>query len=342
MDSVGLNVESDLVVGVVGGFNHPLESTDVYDYLVVVALKGDRCNLSDKHTLVFGHYINVLGTDNNVNGLVFVKAGVKALEGVPRKADAVIVKHYAVDDIALAYKVGNKGVLGLVVYINRTAYLLDLTVCHYNDGVRHGKSLFLVVGYVYKGNTRFLTDIFKLVLHILAKLQVKSGKGLVKKQYLGAVYKSARNGNSLLLTARQSADVSLFKSAKIYKLKHFADFFLYFIVFRLLDSQSEGDIFKYVQVRKQCIFLKNCIDRTLVRGHIVDTFAVKEYVAGIRRNKSAYNTQGCGLAAAGWAQKGYKFIIVNVEIDTSKHYFAIKIHADILQLDKLVIRVFHF
>ena len=56
---------------------------------------------------------------------------------------------------------------------------------------------------VNEGNAHLIVNRIKLDKHVLAKLEIKRGKRLVKEQHLRPVHKSSCNGNALLLTARK-------------------------------------------------------------------------------------------------------------------------------------------
>ena len=90
-----------------------------------------------------------------------------------RKFRNTVLGHNAVQDIALADKVSNKGIDRLVVYICGRAYLLDITVVHYHNGVAHGKGFLLIVGNIYKRDAHLLLDALQFVLHILTQTQIQ-------------------------------------------------------------------------------------------------------------------------------------------------------------------------
>ena len=99
------------------------------------ALEGYRGDGAGEHTVRDRNDINVLGAHNDVHLLVAPEALVDTDEGVTGKGDLQILVHNAVDDITLADKVGNKGVLRLVVDVGRRADLLDFALGHNNDRV---------------------------------------------------------------------------------------------------------------------------------------------------------------------------------------------------------------
>ena len=48
--------------------------------------------------------------------------------------------------------------------------MLDIPLIHNHDSIGHGKSLFLVVGDINKGNAKLVFQPDKLVLHVLTEL----------------------------------------------------------------------------------------------------------------------------------------------------------------------------
>ena len=65
---------------------------------------------------------------------------------------------------------------------------------------------------------------------------------------------------------------------------------------------------------KQGIFLKYCIQMSLVGRYIGNLLSLKEHLPGIRLFKSAYNTQGSGFSAAGRSQQCNEFILINCQV----------------------------
>ena len=68
-------------------------------------------------------------------------------------------------------------------------------------------------------------------------------------------------------------------------------------------------------MREQGVTLEHGVDLPLVGRHIVDDLAIEGDCAGCGRQEAADDPQCGSLAAAGGAQQGEEFMIVNVEID---------------------------
>ena len=79
-------------------------------------------------------------------------------------------RHPALKDIALTDKVSDKRIFRLIVYLLRGACLLDNTIRHYYDFVRHCERFFLVVRHIDKCDAKLFMHGFKLELHLFAHL----------------------------------------------------------------------------------------------------------------------------------------------------------------------------
>ena len=77
-------------------------------------------------------------------------------------------------------------------------------------------------------------------------------------------------------------------------------------------------------MREKRIALENGVDLSLMRGQVVNAFALKNHVSRIRGDEAAYNAEGGGFAAARRTEQCDEFLVVNVEADGAEHLFAVK------------------
>ena len=105
---------------------------------------------------------------------------------------------------------------------------------------------------------------------------------------------------------------------------------------QLCNSEAEGDIVIDIEMREQGVTLENRVDFSLVGGHIVDALAVKQNIAGCRRQEASDDTKCGGLAAAAGAEQGEKLSVVDVKIDRVENSLAVKLHHEIGQTDQLL------
>ena len=131
--------------------------------------------------------------------------------------------HDAVENVALADKVGDKGVRRLIVYILGRSDLLNDAVIHNDDGVAHRKRLFLVVRNINECDSHALLDFLQFGLHFLSQLQIQCAERLVKKQNLRVVRQCARYSHALLLPARQLFDAAFLKPFEVDDFQHLLD-----------------------------------------------------------------------------------------------------------------------
>ena len=71
-------------------------------------------------------------------------------------------------NIALTDKVCHEYGMRLIVNFLRCTDLLDLTVGHDNDFIRHGQGFFLVMGDIDEGDTQLFVHGHKLQLHLFS------------------------------------------------------------------------------------------------------------------------------------------------------------------------------
>jgi len=337
MDIVGSEVKSDDVTyfSTVDRVNHPCEMLGLDHDLVMYAHEDNRLDPADQLSLFVRNDLEVFGSDNNINGLVGSKSAVEAIEGAAAEAYEAVLMHDAVDDVALADKVGNKGILGLVINIFGCADLLDLALVHDDDGIAHCEGLFLIVGYIYERDADLLLDSLEFVLHLLAELEVEGAQRLVEKKDAGMVYQRTCDGNTLLLAAGEGSDLALGIIGQADQLKH-----THYAVFdlglgHLADAEAECNVVKNVHVGEKGIALEDRIYLALIGGQVVDLFSIKIDHTGAGRFKAANNAQSSGLAAAGRTKQCYEFLVPYVQIYIVKNYFATVILMDIFQVDKL-------
>ena len=145
--------------------------------------------------------IDVFRTDHHIHRPVLTKSRIHATELCTKDLHQFILQHDAVNDVAVSDEVCNEGVFRLIVDVYGCTDLLDVTLVHDNDGIRHGKGFFLIMCDINESDAKFVFQADQLILHVLTELEVQSTKRLVQKQKLRFVYNSAGNSDTLLLTA---------------------------------------------------------------------------------------------------------------------------------------------
>ena len=178
--------------------------------------------------------------------------------------------HRSAKDIAFTDKVCYEGICRFVVDVSRGAYLLYFSLAHHHDGVAQGQRLLLVVGHIDEGDAQPFVHLLQLQLHVLSHLQVECSQWFVKQQNFRFVDNGSCDGDTLLLSTRKRVDVTVFIVAHVHHLEGAFHLGHDFLLRRILQFQSEGDVVIYIQVREQGIFLKYRVHIALVRWQVGD------------------------------------------------------------------------
>ena len=101
--------------------------------------------------------------------------------------------------------------------------LLDLAGMHDRDPVAHRERLFLVVGHVHEGDPDLVLDALELDLELAAQLEVEGTERLVEEQHVRSVDQGPREGDPLLLPARQLVGPPTLVAAEMDELERLAD-----------------------------------------------------------------------------------------------------------------------
>ena len=328
MDVFGIDLHADDRADLLryGRLDHPVLVLigNIDDHLVVNTLEGGGKDSAGEIALVLGNDDNVFGTDDNVDLLHGSKARVDTDHACAAEFNVAVGVHDAVDDVGFADEVGNETVGRLVVYVGRAADLLNDAVVHDDDNVRHRKSLLLVVSDVEEGDAETVLDSLELDLHFLAQLEVKCAERLVQKKNLRVVCKSSCDGNTLLLTARERVDTSLFKALESNKLEKLSDLCTDLGLRLFLYSHTESYIFINVEMGEECVTLENGVELSLVGRNVVDVLARKENIALVLFDEAADNPEGCCLAAARRTEQCDKGAVLDIKVEIVKNRFAVE------------------
>ena len=107
-----------------------------------------------------------------------------------------------------ADKGGDEGRCWVLHQLFGRAKLLDLAVIDHGDMGRHGHGFHLVVGYIDRGGAGCPMDAQQFGAHLDTQFGIEIGKRLVKEERAGARGDHARNGNALLLSARDLVGIA--------------------------------------------------------------------------------------------------------------------------------------
>ena len=136
-------------------------------------------------------------------------------------------------------------------------------------------------------------------------------------------------------------DAAALKPFQADDLEHFQHLGADFLLGHLFQAQAESDILKHIQVREERILLEHRVHRPFVRRHIGDVLAIKKDIARFRGDKTGNHTQGCRLAAAGGAEEGDKFLVVDVQRESVQDLLPIEIDNNVFQRYDQIFIHFH-
>ena len=118
-------------------------------------------------------------------------------------------------------------------------------------------------------------------------------------------------------------------------LQHLHDPLLDFSLRQLLHPQAESNIFKYIQVREQGVFLENRIDLPLIGRNVINPHAIEQDVSRCRHRETSDNTQRGGFSAPAGSEKREELLIIDVQIDVIENLLVVESHAEIPQANQL-------
>ena len=126
-------------------------------------------------------------------------------------------------------------------------------------------------------------------------------------------------------------DAAALKPFQADDLEHFQHLGADLLLGHLFQAQAESNILKHIQVREERVLLEHRVYRPLVGRHVGDVLAIKKDIARFRGDKTGNHTQGRRLAAAGGAEEGDKFLVVDVQRESVQDLLPIEIDNNVFQ-----------
>ena len=215
------------------------------------------------------------------------------------------------DEVGIADEIGDEPVDRLLVDFDGRAQLLDLALAHDRDAVAHGERLFLVMGDEDEGDAGAPLQVLQFAAHLLAKLQVEGGQGLVQQQHVGMVGERPGERHALLLAARKLGRPAPAQPRHLDQRQHLLDDALHLLLGAAAHFQPEGDVLGDRHMGKQGVALEHGVDGALIGRQMLDRLAFEENFAGRRLLEAGDEAQKCRLAAARGAEKGEEFVLLD-------------------------------
>ena len=220
-----------------------------------------------------------------------------------------------VDDVRDADEAGDERRRGPLVELTRPGDLLDQPLIHHRDPVGHRERFLLVVRDVHEGRLRLLLDVLELELHLLAQLQVEGAERLVEEKRRRAVHERPRQGNSLLLAARELDRLALAHPFELDGSHGLGHALLDFASTDLLDPEPEGDVLEDRHVREERVCLEDHVHRALGRRDMGHVATLEQNPAGRRLLEAGDHAEGRRLAATARAEEREELALVDRQVD---------------------------
>ena len=123
--------------------------------------------------------------------------------------------------VVAADKSGNECRRWVLVHSLRVTELLNMSVEHDGDAVRHRHCFFLVVSYEHECDSQSALQQLQFDLHLFAQLAIECPKWFIEKQNTWTIDECARNCNTLLLAARHLAWLTLCQLGHLHHVERF-------------------------------------------------------------------------------------------------------------------------
>ena len=210
----------------------------------------------------------------------------------------------------------------MIIDLIRCSDLLNTSVLHHRNPVRHVDSFFLIMSDIDKCNSQFLLQMLQFYLHRTTKLQIQCSQRLIQKQYFGIIHQCSRNGNSLFLTAREFRRLSSFISFKLYQFQHLRNFFPDLTLRNFFQFQTIANILRNIHMRKEGIILKYRIHIPLVRLQTCHLPAIQPDTSCIGLFQTGNDPKCSGFAASRRSQQSNKLPFTDLKTDIIQNCFA--------------------
>ena len=273
--------------------------------LIVVALEYRRYDFCGENgAFVVNLFdLDVLGTNDDVDGFVVFEALVHALENGVAKFDFAIFKHSARKNGAFTDEVCNERVCRLVVHFFGRRDLLNFTKAHNDDFVGHRESFFLVVRNENRRYARFALNTLDFLTSLKSEARVEVGKRFVQQKNVGHLNERASDCHTLLLAARKLGRLSCHQLFDLHQTSGVESFFFCLLFGNSHVEQGEHDVLSNRHVRIQSVVLENQADTSSFGSERRYVLFVEKDVALRGRFQARKHKQRRRFSATGRAEK---------------------------------------
>ena len=109
--------------------------------------------------------------------------------------------------------------------------------------------------------------------------------------------------------------LALLVADQLHEFERFANATRDLVTLDARTTKAEGNVFKDGEMREERVALEDGVDVALVGGEEGDIFTLQLNEAARWLFEAADHAQGCGLAAAGWAEEGEELAVGDIKRD---------------------------
>lgn len=142
---------------------------------------------------------------------------------------------------------------------------------------------------------------------------IECSQRLVEQQHRRSKGKCARQCHALLLAPRQLRRTPPFKSSEPNSLDHPLRRAFTVHPIHSLHAQSIGNVAEYVEMREQCVTLKDHANFSVPRRHCPDIPAIDQKAPSLHRKQARNKTEHRGLSTTACADHRKQFAGCNLE-----------------------------
>ena len=209
--------------------------------------------------------------------------------------------HHALELVDRSEEAGDERIPGTLEDLDRRRILNETPPVQHHDTVREKHRLLRIVGDHESARIRAFEPPQRLHADLLPEVLVEPGEGLVEEQHLRPRRERPKQGDALLLTARQGVRIALrevFETHLAQNPPHPR------ITARVGPRDSEGHVLTHREVGKERVVLEHESDATRFRGDLArlaplghETFSDPD-PARLQRLEPGCETQHRGLATS--------------------------------------------
>src|SRR5439155_12868514 len=187
----------------------------------------------------------------------------------------------------------------------------QLAIAHNRDTIAHGHRLDLVVRYVDRRHAEVVLKTADLGAHLHAQLCVEIRERLVHQERLRFADDRSTHRNPLALPTGKCSRLAL---EELFEPEHSCGLFDSLVDLALgdlLQAQAEGDVLVDREMWIEGVTLEDHGDVAVARRDVVHNPLADSHYPLRDLLKPGEHSQGCGLAAAGGADKHHEFAVID-------------------------------